>query len=329
MTTPQAARVLRHATVCDMTYPWSFAKNDHEIFPRYRAAGFDLISATAMQDVNSTADAYANIALLRQRVLASPDRFRLVERAEDIAGAKKAGKLAVVVNAQGTAWIGSDLGHLESMYRLGLRQMLLAYQLRNKVADGCGERTDAGLSRFGVRLINEMNRVGIIVDCSHTGYQSSMEALEVSTAPCIFSHSNAKKVYDHYRNITDDQIIACAKTGGVIGALGMGVFVSAEGATVATIFHHIDYIVNLVGDQHVGLGFDHVADPQGLADWTLRHEIMWPPNRGQPGAGLSNFFQPEQIEELAGEMLKHNYSEASVSAILGENFVRVAAAVWK
>ncbi len=123
MKSSQVQSIMRGTRVWDMTYPWSFQKNDAEIFPRYREAGFSLISATTMGDVSTISDAYANIALLRARVLASPDKFRLVERIEDIASAKTAGQLAVIRNAQGTAWIGSDLGHLEPMYRLGLRHM--------------------------------------------------------------------------------------------------------------------------------------------------------------------------------------------------------------
>lgn len=98
----------------------------------------------------------------------------------------------------------------------------MAYNQRNAVADGCHERTDGGLSRFGIELVQAMNRVGMLVDCTHTGYRSSMDVFEVSQAPVVFSHSNARAVWDHERNIRDDQAQACARTGGVIGVVGAG-----------------------------------------------------------------------------------------------------------
>src|SRR5690606_34276467 len=106
---------------------------------------------------------------------------------------------------------------------------------------------DEGLSRFGVALIKEMNRVGMIVDCTHTGYRTSMEAMELSAAPTIFSHSLARALWDHERNVADDQIKACAATGGVIGMNGVGMFLGDNDGSPEKVADHIDYVAQLVG----------------------------------------------------------------------------------
>ena len=305
-TTVSGSQLFEDALVWDMTFPWSLAADDASVLPRYRRSGFDLVSLTTIDDRSNALDALTSVALIRNRIKAHPDAYVLVESAEDIAAAKRDGKLALTFNAQGTLWLGTDLNLVESFYRLGLRHMLLAYQVRNRVADGCAERTDGGLSKFGMRLIAEMNRVGMLVDTTHTGYRSSMDAMEASSAPCIISHSNASSVYEHYRNVRDDQIKACARTGGVIGINAMGAFLSAEPATPEIMFRHIDYMVSLVGPEHVGIGTDYVANPEHL------HEIQqaslqdyWPDNNGRPGVGVSSFVQIEEVNRVAEIMLGH------------------------
>ena len=206
--------------------------------------------------------------------------------------------------------------------------MLLAYNQKNRVGDGCAERTDAGLSRFGVRLIEEMNRVGMLVDGAHSGYRTTMEAMEVTSAPFIFSHCLAHELFTHYRNIRDDQIKACAKSGGVIGVNGVGIFLEDPEATSEAMFRHIDHIAKLVGPEHIGLGLDYVRDTERLASWTIANADMWPPNAGKPTVATT-FAQPEQFVELTDIMLERQYSESDVRGILGENFARVARQVWR
>ena len=115
-------------------------------------------------------------------------------------------KLALTFNLQETNPLDGNLDMIDVYYELGVRHMLLAYNQKNRVGDGCAERTDSGLSRFGVRVIQEMNRVGMLVDGTHSGYKTTMEAMEVCSVPFIFSHCNAWQVVPHYRNIKDDQI---------------------------------------------------------------------------------------------------------------------------
>ncbi|PYX71753.1 MAG: hypothetical protein DMG72_16445 [Acidobacteria bacterium] len=137
-----------------------------------------------------------------------PDRMMLIRSFPDIAKAKQENKLGVLANVQNSACIGRDLKNLDLFYSLGLRQIQLTFNWRNWVGDGCTERTQAGLSYFGVDMVKRMNELGMIVDVGHTGYQSTLDAVEVSGKPIVYSHTNCKALCDHPRNKTDEQIKA-------------------------------------------------------------------------------------------------------------------------
>jgi membrane dipeptidase len=247
---------------------------------------------------------------------------------DDLRRAKAEAKLALMFNLQETDILEGRLDMIQVYYDLGVRHMLLAYNRKNKVGDGCAERTDAGLSRFGVHVVEEMNRVGMIVDGSHTGYRTSMEAMEISTAPVIFSHCSAHALYDHYRNIRDDQIKACAASGGVIGMNGMGEFTDDDEASSESLFRQVDYIAQLVGPRHVGIGLDYVAAIEALWGWVRVDDEAWPWNKGRPHRE-ARFAEPEQIIEVTELMLRAGYSDDDVRGFLGENLIRVAEQVWK
>jgi membrane dipeptidase len=173
-----------------------------------------------------------------------------------------------------------------------------------------------------------MNRVGMLVDGAHSGYRTTMDAMEASTAPCIFSHSCAYAVFAHYRNIKDDQILRCAQTGGVVGVNGLGEFIDDTEARSESMFRHIDHIANLAGPQHVGIGLDYVKDVAAFWQYVDDSPEAWPENQGKRNRH-TKFVQPEQIEELAELMCRKNYSEEHIRWILGGNFRRVAKQVWK
>lgn len=209
-----------------------------------------------------------------------------------------------------------------------MRHALLAYNKRNYVADGCAEESDARLSSFGVALIKEMNRVGMMVDVTHVGYRSSMHAMEVSTSPVIFSHSVSYEVSGHYRNIKDDQIKSCAGQGGVIGINGSGLFMGDLHAKTSTMFRHLDYIVQLVGPRSVGIGLDYVEDITSLAVLLRQDPYAWPRLNGQWPAKC-NYGTPEQVVELTHMMVEAGYDDEAIKGILGENWARLAQQIWK
>ena len=207
------------------------------------------------------------IAEWRQVCEGHRDWLVMVDSLADIDAARGAGKLAMGINVQDCAPLETDLSRLAALRAAGVWHMLLAYQTRNLVADGCAEPADAGLSLLGRQVIAEMNRVGIVVDCAHTGYRSSLEAMELSGRPTIFSHSGAFAVCRHIRNIRDDQIEACAATGGVVGIVGIGAFLGDPRAAAETMFRHLDHVVSLVGAEHAGIGTDFVKDMEMIWKW--------------------------------------------------------------
>ena len=225
---------------------------------RMAESGYDFVSLTVAVDRDGVAEAITSIARERAWLLANPDRYVLVESVDDIAAARQQGKLAVSLHFQGTNPVNYDVNLIEVYYRLGVRHMLLAYNARNAAGDGWFEPDDGGLSRFGARLIETMNRVGMMVDASHTGYRTTMEMFEVSSDPVVFSHANSRALHDHGRNIRDEQIEACARGGGVIGLTGCSLFLGTAPASPEAVADHVHHVAELVGAQHVGLGLDYV-----------------------------------------------------------------------
>ncbi len=326
----RALRLFEESLVWDAILPWVPEMNapdiDH-ILPRFHAAGVNFASLTLAARFD-TRTAFANIARTKAQVRAQSDYLVEAATVAEIDDARAGSRLAVGFNFQDTMPFGIDLDNVQAFYELGVRQVGLAYNGRNFVGDGCAEPDDAGLSLFGRELIAEMNRVGMLVDGTHAGYRTSMEAIELSRAPFIFSHSNPSAIFGHYRNIKDDQIKACAATGGVIGINGVGYFVGDVDAPTEAIFRCLDYTVELVGVDHVGLGFDYVYDLDVAIQWVRLAPLIWPPYEGT-AMPMHNYAGPEQMVELVELMVGHGYADEAITAILGGNWRRVADAVWK
>ncbi|MEO5693752.1 MAG: membrane dipeptidase [Usitatibacter sp.] len=324
-----ADELIAAAVVCDMVLPWGarWIGVRGDTLERFAKSGFNYVSLTVgLDSVPSLEATIQHMAAERRRIESAPDKYVFVESVDDIARAKREGKLALGFHHQGTNALQGDVNMVSLYYRLGVRALLLCYNSKNSVGDGCHEPTNAGLSSFGRTLILEMNRVGMLVDCSHTGHRTTMEAMEVSTSPVIFSHSNARVLRDHERNIRDDQIKACAASGGVIGMNGMGIYIADNVADNESMFRHVDYMCELVGWQHVGLGLDYVYFADGFYNLIRAKPDMYPPaDYPIPQA----FFEPEQLRGLTQVMIDHGYTSEQVTGILGGNFLRVARQVWK
>jgi len=312
------------------TYVYKTREGFESFVSHYVEAGVTWASFTAAMDTELSIELTMKyLARARRYFMDQPDRFVFIETADDVHRAKREGKLAVNFNFQGTNPLQGDLYMVEVYRRLGVGHMLMAYNEKNLVGDGCHERTDSGLSRWGIALVAEMNRVGMVVDITHTGYRTSMEVCDVSTAPVIHSHSNPKALFDHPRNVPDDQIEACARTGGVIGISGVGIFLSEAGDDVSAdiILRSIDYAVQLVGPEHVGLGLDYVDDNDILVAIMMQNATRFP-SEGGYAPGYYHFASPKVIADLADGMLQMGYSDAEVRGILGENWLRVVREVW-
>lgn len=318
--------LLKQVIACDMTVPWVAAGDEklRDALPeRMRGAGWTYVSMTVASDGNDMAMTMHMIAEIRRYFDDRADTCILVKTVEDIRRAKRENKLAVGFHFQGTLPVERDLNLVSLYYELGVRHMLMVYNYKNFVADGCYEKGDGGLSGFGRTLVAEMNRVGMIVDVAHTGYKSSMDTIEASSAPVIVSHGNLKAFSDHNRCYTDEQIRAIAASGGVMGLSGMGPFLGGNDASTPSIVRQIDYVAQLVGPQHVGLGLDYVYDMPAL-------EAMLAQGGSEaPLDGPMQQIEPERLPAIIDALLAMNYTEADITAIIGGNWLRICEQVWR
>ena len=290
---------------------------------RYKNSGVDFVSINIGMDMDAFDKVIQVLAGFRNYIKSHPDDCILAESVKDIRKAKVENKVAIAFDLEGSEPLNGNLNMISFYYDLGVRQMLLAYNKDNRASGGCMQG-EIGLTDFGRQVVAEMNRVGMVVDASHMGYRATMETFETSTSPVIFSHSNPKGVKENARNITDEQIIACAKTGGVIGINGIGDFLG--GTDNETVVKHIEYVLELVGPDHVGLGLDYVIDKAELIEYIQSHPERFPP--GQINDYLA-MVEPEQLPGITELLLLRGHSEEVVKGFLGGNFLRVAEQVWK
>ena len=329
--TPQAQELISSALVWDAHAGFAFEAAEHLAeLTRWREAGISFVSVNACYDVQPWTTAIEALSQYRHWLRAHQE-FVQVETTDDVARAKQDGKLAVSFDLEGANALNEDAGMVDVYYRLGVRQMLFAYNRNNAVAGGCHD-ADTGLTALGRAVLKEMNRVGMLVDCSHCAYRTTLEVMDRSEAPVIFSHSNARRLCDHERNIWDDQIRRCAATGGLVGVTGVGLFLGPNGADPAHMVEHIDYICQLVGPKYVGLGLDSVLlrNAQSELDLSAMGEIalkFWPAR--QYPAGPIGSVRPEDLPAIVDGLLARGYDGADVRAILGGNFMRLAGQVWK
>jgi len=299
---------------------------DLEILERWREAGVDYLSVNVGYDVVDWPQTIRNIGAFLTWLEKRPERFTLIRQADDILEAKRKGKLAIAFDIEGMNSLNGQSYMVSFYYRLGVRQMLFAYNRTNLAGGGCHDE-DPGLTDFGREVVEEMNRVGMLVDCSHTGYRTTMEVMEAAQAPVIFSHSNPKSLHKHGRNILDEQIRACARTGGVVGINGVGPFLADRNATTKAMTDCICHVADLVGPEHVGIGLDYT--PQTLEGLLEMNPAYWPPSEGYGQGGPTRFAEPRQLPEITDMLLERGWPEGDIRKVLGENFLRVARKVWK
>lgn len=250
-------------------------------------------------------------------------------KADDIVRAKRENKKAGFLLCQDTFALGKDLDMIDALYQYGLRVMQLSYNTQTHVAAGCYERTKAGVTNFGVKFIQRMNDLGMIVDTGHCSDQTVLDACELSKTPVIASHCCVRSVYPHNRSKGDEALKAIAQSGGVVGLVAMPNFIHADShhATMDHVMDQIDYAVNLCGIDHVGIGTDWpmsevMASLVYLRD-VLSLQMGFLPGDGPAEETVEGLTEYRQFINFARGMVARGYGEEDIKKLLGGNWLRV------
>jgi len=261
----------------------------------------------------------------------NPDLFSLVSTAADLDRAKAQRKIAVIMGLQNSEHF-REPKDVKTFYQLGQRCSQLTYNSQNLLGSGGTDRIDGGVSDFGVEIIKAMNEVGMLVDVSHCGDRTTLDAIELSPKPIAITHSNCRALNNHPRLKTDEAILKLAAKGGVMGITGVRNFVrDREPTTVENMVDHIDHVVKLAGIEHVGIGSD--ADLNGYDDMPADQQKMLRAAYKSSYAfrdklDTDGFDHPKKIFDLTEALVRRGYSDDNVTAILGGNFRRLLGATW-
>ena len=245
----------------------------------------------------------------------------------------KNGKIGVIIGVQNSNhFISPD--DVALFYNLGQRVSQLTYNSRNMIGNGSTERMDGGISDFGVKIIEKMNEVGMAVDVSHCGDQTTLDAFDISKKPVLITHSNVRALAPgHPRCKTDEAIKKMAKNGSVMGITGVRMFVkNDEPTTLADLLDQFDYVRDLVGSEHLGLGSD--IDLYGYDDMPAEQNKSLRANyKGSYGfrekIDIEGVDHPKRMFDLTEGLIRRGYSNREIRGIIGENFKRVFSKIWK
>lgn len=323
-----AARLHRESIVVDGL---NVSKWSRAVLEGICRGGVTAMNATTaiLEDFRQT---ITNLTFWERRFREYSDIITPVISPEDIQRAKSEGKLGIILGFQNTSPLENDLDLLTVFYRLGVRVIQLTYMEANLVGSGRLERSDNGLTWFGIEVVEEMNRLGILIDLSHVGYRSSMDAVQFSKRPVALTHANPSSLVDHKRNKPDDLLKAVADSGGIVGANIFPPFIKAKGqADLSDYIRAIDYLVNLVGIEHVGIGTDFTEGQDAeFFRWILKGTSKTSPRMplSLPILNPAGIETPRDFPNITAALLDHGYPEEHVRKILGENFLRVFSEVW-
>jgi membrane dipeptidase len=314
-----------------------------EIHPDYPDSLLDEILATgmrccvvtvgnpALQGAEAFDDMRREIEAYERHIARKPDRLSRVRATSDIDASVGKRTLGLLYYTQNASPLQDRAERLDDLYRLGVRIVQLTYNTRNLLGDGCLERTDSGLSRFGVEVIERMNAARMLVDVSHCGGATTLDGIRLSKAPVAITHAGCKAVYDHPRNKTDEALKLMADRGGAIGIFQINPYLGAkERNTLDDYLRHVDHAVKVAGIDHVGIGSDreHRTIPDTEEE---KQKLIEELSRLRPVTAATfrwPFFigelnHPRRMETIAAALSTRGYTAAQVEKIMGGNFYRL------
>jgi membrane dipeptidase len=259
---------------------------------------------------------------LLSEIEACADEIALVTSFDEIQRARDDHKVGVLLAFEGAEPLGHDLAALRLFHAVGLRMLSLTWSRRNAFGDGAWENDSrGGLTRLGRKAVEELDRLGIIVDVSHASDRTAHDVLEVARGPVVASHSNARALREHPRNLPDHLLEAIAAKDGVIGVTAVPSFISDQPATIGAWVDHLQHVIDVAGIEHVGIGADfiqHVDELGGVLEMT-----GWAPDWGPHMAPFEGMSSPEDLPALTAELCRRGFSENEIRLIYHENYFRV------
>lgn len=341
----RAIRLVNEATVIDMLSPitinfpvmaeWfadpeSFTDAD---FQRYVDSGIDVFHiAVGTGGPDAREQTFEFLSAWNSFLAGNDHRFMRIDSPADFERLRGSGKVGILLGVQNSSHF-ERLSDVDHFWAIGQRVSQLTYNSRNRIGDGATERADGGLSDYGVRVVERMNQLGMAVDVSHSGDQTTLDACEFSRQPVLFTHSNARAlVPGHPRCKTDEAIRSMARTGGVMGITGVRMFVKVdEPTTIEHMLDHYDYVARLVGVEHVGVGSDMDLDGYDDLPAELNAQIRGS-YKGSYGfrdrIDIEGADHPKRMFDVAQGLICRGYSDADILGILGGNFRRVLTEIW-
>lgn len=284
------------------------------------------MSINAGYSPHSFADTVSLLRHYRAAVAAHP-AMELAPGIGDVEAIVRAGRIAVVFDLEDSHPLDDNLDNLPALAALGVRTLLPTYNHANRAGSGCLDTTDDGLTTWGRAIITALNEVGIVADGSHCSARTGLDMCEISTAPVIYSHSCMRAIWDHPRNITDAQARACAATGGVIGITGVGIFLGPNTPTLDAMTRHLEYAVELVGVDHVGISSDYSFDRADFDAEVARNPHLF--DASYTRWGPIQWMPPETLLTLGEHLSGRGWAAGDIAAVLGGNFYRVARRTWR
>lgn len=276
--------------------------------------------------------ALASMAEWTKRIEDNPDKLLQAKTADDFVLAKKEKKVAVMYGFQNATMVENSVDNVDVLYKAGTRWIQLTYNQRNLLGDGCTERTNAGLSDFGIDVVDRMNELGIVVDLSHSGRQTTNDAIAFSKSGVSFNHTMCEALYkNHPRAKTDEQIRAMADKGGMMGIICLGYMIGPDpggATTLETYVDHIEHAIKVGGIDYVGVATDFAiegleANGATRENWYVprltrfkpSYQVRWPP-------WIPELDTPERYKYVARLLNKRGHSTTDIEKILGGNWLR-------
>lgn len=304
------------------------------------AAQFTVGAVGTMPPMEAFTKITVSISQWEKQVDSWPDTLQRVRTVGDILEAKAAGRTGLIYGLQDGVSFEDDPDRLRALWQLGIRVIQPTYNRRNLLGDGCMEPANAGLSRNGIKAIELMNELGILVDLSHCGRQTAADAIAASARPVSFTHSGCFALAEHPRHRTDAEIRAVAEKGGVFGIFIMPYLSRGAQPTAADVIAHLEHAVNVAGEDHVSLGTDGTISPQELTPEFIEEFRKFTRKRKELGIAApyetdegymfaNDLNTSRRLETLSGLLLARGHSEVLVEKVLGGNLLRLFADTWR